>query len=143
MKAVDDLPYDVCKALAFRYLVKLANVADQHGRSAYRFVPEVANELGVHERSVFRAIKELEDGGLIERSSDQSAVSKWRGGNRPIVFNINMRPFAATAPLDDDEAYQVDLAARQCPHNGGKAHRFDSTYGYCSCGASRADLVGT
>jgi DNA-binding transcriptional MocR family regulator len=106
MVAVDDLPYDTCKPLAYRVLVKLANVAAADGTRAWRFNPEVAKELGVSVRSIERAYAELRDAHLI-RKGDQRAVSHWRGDRRPTVYDINMHPLDSLVPLDEDDPTQL------------------------------------
>lgn len=88
--AVDQLPYDVCGPLAFRVLVKLANVADQEGKRAFRSKSAIADELGVSARSVQRAFRELEEGHLV-RPGDQRLVSHLPANRRPIVYDIIMR----------------------------------------------------
>lgn len=89
MDAVDKLSYDVVKPLAYRVLVKLANVADQTGKRAFRSKWEMADELGVSERSIQRALQELEQLHII-RKGDQKYTSHLRGGYRPTVYDINM-----------------------------------------------------
>jgi|GEM_PF-5468255 len=103
MDAIDQLPYDVCRPLAYRVLVKLANVAAQDGTRAWRLYGEVASELGVNVRSIYRALDELDQANLIRRG-DQKVLSHWRGGHRPVVWDIVMHhPMSAQMPLPDDE----------------------------------------
>lgn len=87
--AVDQLPYDVCGPLAFRVLVKLANVADQDGKRAFRAKSSIADELGVSARSVQRAFRELEEAHLL-RLGDQRLVSHLPANRRPVVYDIVM-----------------------------------------------------
>lgn len=89
MDAVDRLPYDLTKPLAYRVLVKLANVASSDGTRAWRSKWEMADELGVSERSIQRALAELEALNCI-RKGDQKFVSHLRGGYRPTVYDIVM-----------------------------------------------------
>lgn len=131
---VSNLPYRAVGPMAFRVLLKLADVAQPDGTGAYRFVPHVAAELDVSERTVFRAVAELEAGGLIRRG-EQKIMSHWRGGNRPVVWDVNMHGTATLSPLVEDSAFTDDPSLNRCPHRLGKPHVFDPTYGYCSCGA--------
>lgn len=87
---VDDLPYDLVKPLAFRVLLKLANVANPEGRNAWRSKHDLAEELGVDARSIQRAMRELEEANLV-RKGDQKFVSHIRAGYRPTVYDIVMR----------------------------------------------------
>lgn len=98
MDAVDKLPYDICEPLAFRVLVKLANVAAQDGKRSWRSKYEMADELGVSMRSIQRALKELETAGLIIRG-DQRAVHHIRADRRPTVYDINMHVGEAVQTL--------------------------------------------
>lgn len=105
MDAVDKLSYDIVKPLAYRVLVKLANVADQTGKRAFRSKWEMADELGVSERSIQRALQELEQLHII-RKGDQKYTAHLRGGYRPTVYDINMSfaddvAHAGVQPLDD------------------------------------------
>jgi len=112
MDAIDQLPYDACKPLAFRVLTKLANVAAQDGTRAWRLNGEMATELGVDVRSIYRALDELEKGGLI-RKGDQRAVSHWQGNRRPTVWDIVMHHGDTTLlplPVDDDDAGVTEIS---------------------------------
>lgn len=139
--AVGMLPYNVCGAMAFRVLLKLANVADDEGKGAFQFDPKVANELGVSVRSIIRCRAELEAASLIRRG-DQKRVGHWRGGNRPIVYDVNMYAYESPAPLLvteelldlDFEGFRTDPVAAQCPRNNGGPHTFDQLSGWCACG---------
>lgn len=141
MAAVDALPHDLIGYGPFRVLLKLANVADSEGRGAFQFDPRLANELGVSVRSIIRWRAELETQQLVRRG-DQKRVGYWRGGNRPIVYDVNMHAAPETTPLVvteellgfDFEAYNVDPVAVQCPNNAGGPHRPDPFSGYCLCG---------
>jgi hypothetical protein len=101
----DSLPYDSCKPIPFRVLVKLANVAAQDGTRAWRNKHEVAAELGVHVKSVQTALRELEAGHLIFKG-DQRAVEHIPGNRRPTVYDLNFgysREFAQPEiPFDVD-----------------------------------------
>lgn len=88
--AIDKLPVDVVGPLAFRVLLKLANVADQRGERAWRSKTELAIELGRSQRSIQRAFRELEHAAVIF-PGDQSFVQHLRADRRPTVYNVNMR----------------------------------------------------
>lgn len=100
--AVDRIPHAEVKELAFRVLLKLANVAAQDGSRAWRNMHEVAVELGVSYRSVQRAIKDLEYSRLIIRG-DQSHVAFIRADRRPTVYDLNL------PKMLDWERYNSDL----------------------------------
>lgn len=87
---VDSLEMDIVGEVAFRVLLKLANVADQHGQNAWRSRSEVAKELGRSIKTVDRASKELEHAALIHRG-DQRLVAHLRADRRPIVWDLNLR----------------------------------------------------
>lgn len=139
--AVNALPFSTVSLGPFRVLVKLADVADTEGKGAFQFDPKLANELGVSVRSIIRWRAELEAQSLIRRG-DQKRVGHWRGGNRPIVYDINMHAAPDTTPLIvteamlgfDFESYRTDPVAAQCPANAGGPHRPDAYSGYCLCG---------
>lgn len=103
MDAIDQHPYDICGPLAFRVLVKLANVAANDGTRAWRLNGELAAELGVSVRSVYRALDELEQANLIRRG-EQKVLQYWRGGRRPVVWDVVMHtPGAVQQPLPELE----------------------------------------
>lgn len=82
-----DLPHGVVDALAYRVLLKLADVAATDGSRAWRSKLELAEELQVHPRSVQRAFRSLEDAGLIE-PGDQRHVDHIRADKRPTVYTL-------------------------------------------------------
>lgn len=97
----DSLDYDACGHLAYRVLIKLANVADENGHRAWRAHSVVADELGVSVRSVQRALKELEHTRRLIVRGDQRFVQHLRADRRPTVYNLAMRaPVALMVPLD-------------------------------------------
>lgn len=100
-QVVDDLPYDYCKPLAFRVLLKLANVADAHGRNAWGFRSILAEELGVDPRSIQRAFAELEALNLI-RPGDQRSTRHFQANRRPRVFDIVMSAGQGGQPTFED-----------------------------------------
>ena len=100
-EVVDSLPYDYVKPLAFRVLLKLANVADAQGRNAWGFRTVLAEELGVDPRSIQRAFAELEALNLI-RAGDQRSARHFAANRRPRVFDIVMSaPTSAQTTFDD------------------------------------------
>lgn len=140
--AVIDLPHDLISYGPYRVLLKLANVADENGRGGFQFDPKLAAELGVSVRSIIRWRAELEQQQLVRRG-DQKRVGYWRGGNRPIVYDVNMHAAPDVTPLvvtdellDFDFAgqFSVDPVAAQCPMNAGGPHAPDPLSGYCPCG---------
>lgn len=86
----DGLEYNVVGPLAYRVLIKLANVANERGQTAWRSKSEMATELGVSQRSIQRALKELEHSALI-LVGDQSFVKHLRADRRPTVYDMNLR----------------------------------------------------
>jgi DNA-binding transcriptional MocR family regulator len=108
MAWADGLPYDVTYttttgaprtlgAMAYRVLLKLANVADENGQRAWRAKVTVADELGVSPRSIQRAYRELESAGLI-RPGDQRFVAHLRADLRPTVYDLAL-PRSTPVPL--------------------------------------------
>lgn len=86
----DSLPYELVGHLAYRVLVKLANVSNDKGTIAFRSKSEMAEELGVSQRSIQRALRELEMAALIN-PGDQSFVRHIRADKRPTVYELNFR----------------------------------------------------
>lgn len=84
------LPLDLVGPTAFRVLLKYADRADQHGRTAWYTAQGLADELGCSLRTAQRAIRELLDSGLL-LEGDQRYVKHLRGGYRPTVYDLNMR----------------------------------------------------
>lgn len=86
----DSLEHNTVGPLAFRVLVKLANVSNELGTVAWRSKADIAAELGVSQRSIQRAYAELEHAALI-KPSDQSFVHHLRADKRPTVYELNFR----------------------------------------------------
>lgn len=82
-----NLPASVCGNIAFRVLVKLADVAQPNGTAAWRHAQEMADELGVSLRSVRRALSDLRELGLIQYG-DQQHVAHIRKDRRPTVYDL-------------------------------------------------------
>ncbi|HTN57512.1 MAG TPA: helix-turn-helix domain-containing protein [Protaetiibacter sp.] len=99
------------KPLAFRVLLKLANVANPEGRNAWRSKHELASELGVDARSIQRALRELEGANLIRRG-DQKFVSHIRAGYRPTVYDIVMKRPAQGGLQTIDDGLDAEPEAR-------------------------------
>lgn len=118
---VDELPYDLVKPLAFRVLLKLANVANPEGRNAWRSKHDLAAELGVDARSIQRALRELEGEHLIRRG-DQKFVSHIRAGYRPTVYDIVMKRPAqgGMRTLDDGLDLEPETRGDTVIHNPGR-----------------------
>jgi hypothetical protein len=105
--AVDRIPHAEVKELAFRVLLKLANVAAQDGSRAWRNMHEVAVELGVSYRSVQRAVKDLEYSRLILRG-DQSHVAYIRADRRPTVYDLNLPKMVDWEGYHSDPEVELD-----------------------------------
>lgn len=86
---VDALPHDAVGPLAFRVLLKLANVAGEDGEHAFRHARKMAQELGVSTRSVQRALRDLEALPLIRRGN-QDYTAHLPAGKRPVVYDLVM-----------------------------------------------------
>lgn len=89
MAWADGLEYNLVGPLAYRVLIKYANVANQRGEVAWRLPSEMATELGVSKRSIQRATKELTYAALL-LEGDQSFVKHIRADRRPIVYDLNL-----------------------------------------------------
>lgn len=85
------LPLDLTGPTAFRVLLKYADRVDERGRTAWWKAIDLAYELGCSERTAQRAVRELIDKGLLIEG-DQRFVQHIRGGQRPVVYDINMSP---------------------------------------------------
>lgn len=111
----DSLPYDLVGHLAYRVLVKLANVSNDKGTIAFRSKSEMAEELGVSQRSIQRALRELESAALI-KPGDQSYVRHIRADKRPTVFELNFRwrtqYSAPELPWPEDESGETERGDR-------------------------------
>ncbi len=123
----DQLDYDVCGALPFRVLIKLANVAADDGSRAWRTKATMAKELGVSQRSVQRALKELEMAHLILRG-DQSFVERIRADKRPTVYDLNLR-------------YAVEYALPDLPLWDGETELSTSDSGETTTGLTGRQLL--
>jgi hypothetical protein len=86
----DGLPMDAVGPVAFRVLLKLANVADAKGMTAWRMRHDMARELGRSVKTIDRALKELEYAALI-LPGDQQFVKHMRADRRPKVYDLNLR----------------------------------------------------
>lgn len=93
-----NLPLDVVGATPYRVLLKYADRADEHGRTAWWTAKDLAATLGCTDRTAQRAVRELRDAGLLIEG-DQRHVQHLRGDRRPTVFDLAMRT-AAPARID-------------------------------------------
>lgn len=97
-----NLPLDIVGGTAYRVLIKYADRVDEFGRAAWYKPADLAEQLGCSARSVQRAIRELLDSGLITEG-DQRFVKHIRGGNRPTVYDLNLRAIVAIRlPIEVD-----------------------------------------
>lgn len=130
----DSLEYDVVGPLAFRVLLKLANVSNEDGTIAFRTKATMAHELGVNVKSIQRALNELQSAALI-KPGDQSFVRHLTGGRRPVVYELNFRyktqyeqpelpwPVDNPAPVGGHGYPQVGHAAVPPGGTAGVPHR--------------------
>lgn len=100
------LPIDVAPASAYRVLIKLADHADQWGKSAWRDNAQLAVELGTSKRTIERAIRDLKVLGLI-KPGDQHLVGHLRADRRPTVYDLNLQ-FARVETSTDPLPLAVD-----------------------------------
>lgn len=68
-------------------LVTLADFAHPDGTAAFPSVPSLVAQLDCSESGVRKTLKLLEEQGLIRRG-DQSLVSNYRAGHRPVVWDL-------------------------------------------------------
>lgn len=134
--AVDALPYDVCGPMAFRVLVKLANVADTDGTRAFRHVGAMAKELGVSKRSVQRALQELLDKGLLTLG-DKRFTAHLPADKRPVVYDVCMT-WVTTWGAPELAGWDPDLADDdETPRTWcAKGHRVIAGTRYCELGCA-------
>lgn len=101
MTWASELHYDAAPPMAFRVLLKLADVASKDGTRAWRSIKGkdgMAAELGVSERSIQRALRELEELKLI-KPGNQSHVAGLRADRRPTVYDLQ----CGLAQVDSEE----------------------------------------
>lgn len=89
-----DLPLNLVGPTAYRVLLKYADRADEHGRTAWWKARDLAEHFGCDVRTAQRAVRELRDAGLL-LEGDQRHVQHLRGDRRPTVYDLAMRPTAA------------------------------------------------
>lgn len=68
-------------------LVTLADYAHPDGTAAFPSVSSIMDQLDCSESAVRKSLKALEQQGLIRRG-DQSLVSNYRAGHRPVVWDL-------------------------------------------------------
>lgn len=115
MAWADGLPYDATTPIAYRVLLKLANVAADDGTRAWRSKKDMADELDVSERTIQRALKELR-GSVLIQPGDQRHVTHIPANRRPTVFDLRMPRPAPRASLFDTpsgETARGDSQGRQ------------------------------
>lgn len=103
------LPMDVAPSSAYRVLIKLADHADQWGKSAWRDNAQLAVELGTSKRTIERAIRDLKVLGLI-KPGDQRLVDHIRPDRRPTVYDLNLQ-FARVETVAQQLPVPVDKSA--------------------------------
>jgi hypothetical protein len=107
---------DVAPSSAYRVLIKLADHADQWGKSAWRDNAQLAVELGTSKRTIERAIRDLKVLGLI-KPGDQRLVGHIRPDRRPTVYDLNLQfarvetaPEPLPMPVDNPASGPSDLS---------------------------------
>lgn len=70
-------------------LIAVANHADKRGQSAWPSQETLAEYCCCSSRTIRRQLSELEESGLIRRG-DQRLVSHFRGGYRPVVYDVDL-----------------------------------------------------
>lgn len=113
-----NLPLNLVSATAYRVLLKYADRADPHGRTAWIGTADLADEFGVDPRTIQRARQELIVNGLL-REGDQNYVAHIRRDRRPVVFDVAMT--AETSPQLDVDGVTTGVAS----HGVAKMSRGD------------------
>ena len=70
-------------------LIAIANHADKRGQSAWPSQETLAEYCCCSSRTIRRQLSELEESGIIRRG-DQRLVSHFRGGYRPVVYDVDL-----------------------------------------------------
>lgn len=70
-------------------LIAVANHADKRGQSAWPSQETLAEYCCCSSRTIRRQLSELEESGIIRRG-DQRLVSHFRGGYRPVVYDVDL-----------------------------------------------------
>ena len=88
-------------------LIAVANHADKRGQSAWPSQETLAEYCCCSSRTIRRQLSELEESGLIRRG-DQRLVSHFRGGYRPVVYDVDL---GGDEPVDNSDE-PVDNSGR-------------------------------
>ena len=80
-------------------LIAVANHADKRGQSAWPSQETLAEYCCCSSRTIRRQLSELEESGLIRRG-DQRLVSHFRGGYRPVVYDVDL---GGDEPVDNSD----------------------------------------
>lgn len=89
-------------------LIAVANHADKRGQSAWPSQETLAEYCCCSSRTIRRQLSELEESGIIRRG-DQRLVSHFRGGYRPVVYDVDL---GGDEPVDNsgrDRTSATDL----------------------------------
>ena len=89
-------------------LIAVANHADKRGQSAWPSQETLAEYCCCSSRTIRRQLSELEESGIIRRG-DQRLVSHFRGGYRPVVYDVDL---GGDEPVDNsgrDRTSAADL----------------------------------
>lgn len=88
-------------------LIAVANHADKRGQSAWPSQETLAEYCCCSSRTIRRQLSELEESGIIRRG-DQRLVSHFRGGYRPVVYDVDL---GGDEPVDNSDE-PVDNSGR-------------------------------
>lgn len=80
-------------------LIAVANHADKRGQSAWPSQETLADYCCCSSRTIRRQLSELEESGIIRRG-DQRLVSHFRGGYRPVVYDVDL---GGDEPVDNSD----------------------------------------
>lgn len=80
-------------------LIAVANHADKRGQSAWPSQETLAEYCCCSSRTIRRQLSELEESGVIRRG-DQRLVSHFRGGYRPVVYDVDL---GGDEPVDNSD----------------------------------------
>ena len=80
-------------------LIAVANHADKRGQFAWPSQETLAEYCCCSSRTIRRQLSELEESGLIRRG-DQRLVSHFRGGYRPVVYDVDL---GGDEPVDNSD----------------------------------------
>nr|DAX51832.1 MAG TPA: helix-turn-helix domain protein [Caudoviricetes sp.] len=95
-------------------LIAVANHADKRGQSAWPSQETLAEYCCCSSRTIRRQLSELEESGIIRRG-DQRLVSHFRGGYRPVVYDVDL---GGDEPVDNSDE-PVDNSDEPVDNSGG------------------------